>query len=198
MQVVFTLTDCNELNIGYEAVCDKRTILNLTNHAFFNLNGHNGSSILNHSLQINAGTYTPVDNDLIPLGTIDSVVDTAFDFRNLTRLGSIIEKFKIEGYDNNFVLTNRAEHLDWAVKVVSPETGILMEISTKEPCLLFYSGMGMKGENVLKNNIRDLYSTAFVLETHQFPDAPNHASFPVNVLNAGEIFRTRTVYRFGS
>jgi aldose 1-epimerase len=197
VSVLFTLTDNNELKIDYEAVCDQKTIVNLTNHAFFNLAGQNEVPIGDHLLQINADQYTPVDNELIPLGNLEAVAGTEFDFRELTPIHKNITKFGIVGYDINFVLNkNHSALFDHAVTVISPETGIQMNILTQEPCLLFYSGQGMKSENVLKNGKRDAFSSALVLETHQFPDAPNQKDFPSSVLKPGETFRTSSVYQF--
>lgn len=197
VNVVFSLTDENELKIDYKATCDKKTIVNLTNHAFFNLNGQDEIPIFNHLLKINANYFTPVDNDLIPLGNMESVEGSPFDFRELTSIQHNIEKYKLKGYDHNFVLSgDNSNELNFALTLISPETGIQMDIYTKEPCILFYSGAGMSGENTMKAGKKDNYATALVLETHQFPDAPNQKSFPSSILQPGDIFETSSVYKF--
>ncbi len=197
VKVVFSLNNDNELKIVYEAISDKKTIINLTNHAFFNLNGQTETKILNHLMQVNADYFTPVDKDLIPIGKLQSVTGTPFDFRKLTSIQDNITKYNLKSYDNNLVLNqNKSGNLNFAVKLISPETGIQMEIFTDEPCVLFYNGGGMKGENIMKNGKKDALATALVLETQQFPDAPNQKTFPSALLEPGHIFKTTSVYRF--
>jgi aldose 1-epimerase len=199
VDVIYSLTDDNKLIIDYVATSDKRTIINLTNHAFFNLNGQNEIPVFNHIMQINADHYTPVDAALIPIGSIAPVLDSPFDFRKAIPIQTNVDAYNIQGYDINLVLNPaNSDDLNFAVSLQSPLTGIQMNIYTKEPCILFYSGGGMKGENTLKNGRKDTFSTALVLETHQFPDAPNQKSFPLIIIEPGTTFETRSVYEFKS
>jgi aldose 1-epimerase len=202
VKVIYTLSDDNELMINYEASTDKKTVINLTNHAFFNLNGEGSGSILNHTLKINAEQYTPVDSTLIPLGKLDSVAGSPFDFREARRIGERIDDDHIQlkygkGYDHNFVLnTGQNGILNAAAIVMGDKSGIMMEIFTREPGIQFYSGNFMKCKNTFKGGSKDDFRTAFCLETQHFPDSPNQPSFPTTVLNPGEVYKTNTVYKF--
>jgi len=202
VKVIYTLSDDNELMINYEAFTDKKTVINLTNHAFFNLNGEGSGSILNHTLKINAGLYTPVDSTLIPLGKLDSVAGSPFDFRQARRIGESIDDDHIQlkygkGYDHNFVLnTGQNGILNAAAIVMGDKSGIMMEIFTREPGIQFYSGNFMKGKNTFKGGSKDDFRTAFCLETQHFPDSPNQPLFPTTVLNPGEVYKTNSVYKF--
>jgi len=202
VKVIYSLSDDNELMINYEASTDKKTIVNLTNHAFFNLNGEGSGNILNHTLKINAEQYTPVDSTLIPLGKLDSVAGSPFDFRQATKIGDRIEDDNIQlkygkGYDHNFVLNSGQNGIMNAAAIVTGEkSGIVMEIFTREPGIQFYSGNFMQGKNTFKGGSKDDFRTAFCLETQHFPDSPNQPSFPTTVLNPGEVYKTNTIYKF--
>jgi aldose 1-epimerase len=203
VELLYSLTDENELKLNFKAATDKTTIINLTNHAYFNLNGQGSGSILNHLLEINADHFTPIDATSIPTGVLQPVSDSAFDFRHPIAIGSRINEDDIQlkngiGYDHNFVLNKKpGEKLDFAARAVGDATGIVMEVYTEEPGLQLYSGNFMKGKNKIKGGATDDYRTAFCLETQHFPDSPNHPSFPSGILEPEDVYRTESVFRFG-
>lgn len=193
VSVTYSVTDEDELVISYMAKTTEATPFNITNHAFFNLNGE--GSILNHQLQINADRYNPVDATLIPTG-IENVHGTAFDFRELKPIGKHIdneeEQIKIGGgYDHNFVLNKEGSELYFAAKAIGDKSGIVMEVFTEEPGIQLFSGNfeAVKGDPATFRN-------TFCLETQHFPDSPNHPEFPNTILQPGEVFETRTIYKF--
>lgn len=198
--VTYTLTDDNALKISYKATTDKNTVVNLTNHAFFNLNGSQSGSILNHLVKINAGKYTPVDSTLIPSGKIEDLKGTPFDFTQAKTIGKDIDikNPQLEngkGYDHNFVLN--PHQVDEPVAVVTGDkTGIVMSVYTDQPGLQFYSGNFMQSKNTMKGNHKDDFRTAFALETQHFPDSPNQPSFPTTVLKKGESYQSQSIYKF--
>jgi aldose 1-epimerase len=202
VKVTYTVTDDNELKIDYEANTDKKTVLNLTNHAYFNLNGSGNGDILGHELMLNADNFTPVDSTLIPTGKMITVKNTPFDFIKLTPIGSRIdannEQIKFGGgYDHNFVLNpNTANGLNMAAKVIADKSNIVMEVFTEEPGVQFYTGNFMNSSHDIKGGKKDDKRTAFCLETQHFPDSPNQPSFPSTVLEVGKKYKTSTVYKF--
>ena len=202
VKVTYSLTGDNGFKCEYEATTDKKTVVNLTNHAFFNLNGEGSGSILNHSVQLFADGYTPVDSTLIPTGKIERVAGTPFDFTTPATIGSRIEQDNQQlkygkGYDHNFVLNKtKVNGLNHAATVIGDQSGIVMNIYTEEPGMQFYSGNFMQGKNTFKDGSKDDFRTAFAMETQHFPDAPNQPSFPSIVLNPGETYHTISVYQF--
>ncbi|HVK97254.1 MAG TPA: hypothetical protein VM368_05520, partial [Flavisolibacter sp.] len=177
---------------------DATTIINVTNHSYFNLNG--SGTILNHNLEINAIEFTPIDKNLIPTGAFQKVEGTPFDFRKSIRIGDKIEEEDDQlnyggGYDHNFVLNKPQGEFGFAARAIGDLTGIILETFTDQPGIQFYSGNFMKGDNEIKGGAKDDYRTAFCLETQHFPDSPNQPHFPSTLLSSGEVFQSRTVYK---
>lgn len=198
--VRYSLDDKNELRIEYTATTDKDTVLNLTNHSYWNLAGAGKGTILNHKLTLEADKFTPVDATLIPTGEIQSVAGTPLDFRNATAIGERInadfEQLKLaKGYDQNFVLNSGGQSLALAAKVEEPTSGRVMEVLTTQPGIQFYTGNFLNGKVVGIGGAFE-YRSALALETQHFPDSPNHPNFPSTVLHPGEKFHEVTVYRF--
>lgn len=199
VSVTFSLNDDNELRIEYSATTDKTTILNLTNHSYFNLGGAGSGTILNELVTLNADKFTPVDTTLIPTGEIKDVAGTPYDFRRPTAPGAHLKELdnKPQGYDFNWVL-NKGYFSDngLAATVQDPGSGRQLDITTDQPGIQFYTGNFLTGSYVGRERKRYPQYGALCLETQHFPDSPNHDHFPSTVLSPGQEFHSATVYKF--
>ncbi len=200
--VTYSVTDTNELHIEFEAVTDKKTILNLTNHSYFDLSGKQGQEgILQHIITLHASHFTPVDKHLIPTGELRAVAGTPLDFTSPRPMGDRIddknEQLKLAlGYDQNFVIDGEEDSLRLAAKAVDPGSGRVLEVLTTEPGVQFYSGNHLDGSVTGKGGAVYRFRTGFCLETQHFPDSPHHSNFPSTVLNPGQTHQSHTVFRF--
>ncbi|MGL5546698.1 MAG: aldose epimerase family protein, partial [Tannerellaceae bacterium] len=202
MTVIYRLTDKNAVDIQYKAVTDKKTIVNLTNHSYFNLSGKHNENILDHVLMINADMYTPIDDTFITTGEITQVEGTPMDFRKPNVIGDRIDdSFQQlqygKGYDHNWVLNTKGNLKQAAAQAYSKESGIVMSVYTTEPGIQFYAGNFMEGDVKGKHGVVYPHRGALCLETQHYPDSPNKADFPSVVVKPGDVYTSRCIYSFG-
>ena len=203
VNVVYTLTNNDELKIDYHATTDKDTVLNLTHHGYFNLAGEGNGDILNHRLVLKASRFLPTDAGAIPTGELRNVAGTPFDFLKMMAIGARInqddEQIKIgNGYDHTWVIDGLMGKLRQAATVFEPTTGRVMEVWTTEPGVQFYTGNYLDGTAIGKSGKPYQRRNGFCLETQHYPDSPNHPKFPTTTLKKGETFNSTTVYRFSA
>jgi len=202
IKVTYTLADDNTLKISYEATTDRTTILNPTNHSYFNLSGEGDPYVGDTELVINANYYLPTDANAIPLGLPEAVEETPFDFRKPHAIGERIDMEHTQlifgnGYDHAFILHRKEEGLSLCAKAFSPKTGIEMDVYTTEPGVVLYTGNYLDGSFVAKNGHRYPRRSAFCLETQHFPDSIHNPEYPSTVLKPDKTFRSETVFKFG-
>jgi len=200
-EVIYTLTDNNELRFDYTATTDKTTVVNLTQHSYFNLTGNAKRDILDHELMLTSDEIVPVDKTLIPTGKLRKVANTPFDFTSAQVIGKRIndKDEQIEmggGYDHCFVLRDASDSLKLAAVLTEPTSGRKVEVYTTEPGIQFYSGNFLTGSITGKGNVVYARRFGLCLETEHFPDSPNQKQFPSVVLKPGETYKTSTVYKF--
>jgi len=203
VKVTYTLNDENELVIDYEATTDKATPINLTQHSYFNLAGEGTSDILNHEIMISADRFTPVDKNLIPTGELRAVKGTPLDFTTPMKIGARIDDNYEQlllghGYDHNFVINRQGDGMALAARVYEPTSGRVLEVSTTQPGVQFYTGNFLDGTVTGKQGHVYKRRYAFCLETQHFPDSPNHPEFPSTILKPGDTFQSKTIFKFST
>jgi aldose 1-epimerase len=203
VKVSYTLNDENELVIDYEATTDKATPINLTQHSYFNLAGEGTSDILSHEIMINADRFTPVDKNLIPTGELRPVKGTPLDLTTSTKIGARIDDDYEQlvlghGYDHNFVINRKEDGMALAARAYEPTSGRVLEVSTTQPGVQFYTGNFLDGTVTGKQGHVYKRRYAFCLETQHFPDSPNHPEFPSTILKPGETFQSKTIFKFST
>ena len=200
-KVTYTLNNKDELSVNYEATTDKPTIVNLTQHSYFNLTADFNQDILGHELVINADSFLPVDNTLIPTGEFRGVTGTPFDFRTSKTIGTHIDNENIQlknglGYDHCWVLNDQNTGVRFVASAYEPVSGRLLEVFSDEPGIQFYSGNFLDGTLPSKNKGMYQHRTGFCLETQHYPDSPNQNHFPSVVLLPGDEYASNTMFRF--
>jgi aldose 1-epimerase len=202
-EVTYTLSDLDELAIDYAAETQRATLVNMTQHSYFNLSGRQDRDILDHVASIAADRYLPLDSELIPTGALTAVAGSAFDFRSARRLGEFIRAADpqislVKGYDHNFVLNKADSEFALAARIVDKDSGRLLEVHTSEPGLQLYTGNQLDGSIVGKAQLHYEQYGGFTLVTQHFPDSAHQPEFPSVVLRPGQTLRSRTVYRFAT
>ncbi len=197
VKVVYTITTKNALEIDYTALSDKKTPVNLTNHAYFNLSAGKDSTIFGQVLTIYASKFTPVNDSLIPTGQLASVKNTAMDFLKAKKIGKDINDVK-GGYDHNFVINKKDSSLAMAATVFDPGSGRFMEVWTTQPGIQFYTGNFLDGTLTGRDGKKIVKHGAVCLETQHFPDSPNQPTFPSSILGPGQTFHELTIYKFST
>ncbi len=199
VKVTYSLSSDNELILDYHAICDEDTIMNLTNHVYFNLNGHESGDVLGHEMQIFSDFYTPLNDNFCPSGEIISLRNTAYDFSSAKKIGKDIENIpdydSAKGYDHNYILRSKEKNVILAVKTIGEKSGIIMETYTNKPAVQFYSGNSLTGYQGKENAIYKKW-TGFCLETQLTPNCMNIPHLGDAVLRKGEIYNDRTIYKF--
>jgi aldose 1-epimerase len=200
VKVVYCLTDKNELTLNYTVTTDQDTPVNVTNHSYFNLGGAENGGILDHVVMIDADRFTPVDSGLIPTGELKAVAGTPMDFRQPTRIGEHIKEVGGDpvGYDHNYVVNGGGGALSPVATVYEPKSGRVMDVTSTEPGVQFYSGNFLDGTLTGKRGVVYNQYWGLALETQHFPDTPNQPSFPTDVLKAGQTYHSETIYRFSA
>ena len=200
--VTYTLNEDNSLNVEYEATTDKKTVVNLTQHTYFNLSGEFSNTILDHKVQINADRFVPVSEDLIPTGELKSVAGTPFDFRGPKAIGEEINASheqleRANGYDHTWVLNEKDSGIRFAASAVHPKSGRKLKVFTNEPGIQFYTGNFLDGTLPLQNGEGKYQRrSGFCFETQHYPDSPNQENFPSVVLEPGETYSSKTSFKF--
>lgn len=202
-EVTYVLTDKNELKICYSAVTDKKTIVNLTQHSYFNLTGDPRQDILSHLLMLNADQFLPVNSNHIPTGELRNVQSTPFDFTQPKTVGLHINETDEQlilggGYDHCWVVREKGSSPQLAAVLTEPRSGRVLSVYTTEPGIQLYTGNFLDGSAIGKSNIAYAYRCGICLETQHFPDSPNHQHFPSVTLNPGETYRSQTVFAFAT
>jgi aldose 1-epimerase len=201
--VTYTLNNDNSLDVQYEATTDKKTVVNLTQHSYFNLSGDFTKTILNNEVTIDADKLVPVDADLIPTGKLDDVTNTPFDFRKPKAIGKDIEVTNDQlkkglGYDHCWVLNNQDKGFRFAASAYEPTSGRLLEVYTDQPGIQLYTGNFLDGTLPTRDGKTYAHRTGLCLETQHYPDSPNQKDFPTTVLNPGENYKTKTTFKFST
>lgn len=201
-KVIYKLTEENAIDIKYSATTDKKTVVNMTNHSYFNLSGNPAKAATDHLLYVNASNYTPVDSTFMTTGEIAEVKDTPMDFRTPKTVGRDINNYEFEqlkngnGYDHNWVLDTKGDINQVAAKLTSPETGITLEVYTNEPGIQLYTGNFLDGTVKGKKDITYNQRASVCLETQHYPDSPNKAEWPSVVLEPGQNYTSECIFKF--